>query len=271
MGNCWSSSMPASRANGSRLSRSSAASSPVKCSLFEDTLSIARSCHDARVTSPETCIAFVLGGGGHLGAVEVGMLQALLDEEHTARPGPWHVGRRHQRMPRRTGPIAGGCPAAHRALAGHRPRRRLRRIRLRAHQHPGPHRHRAALTRRAEEAAGTHPVRAADRGPRRAFPVRGSKHRECQRALVHLGPADRRRPRLSGRARAAAAVRDRRGTLPRRRDRQQHPRRPRRRARSHRRVRAPGRPRRTAAVAANPALGGRAGGIRDRTPASFRG
>jgi NTE family protein len=33
------------------------------------------------VTSPETYIAFVLGGGGHLGAVEVGMLQALLDED----------------------------------------------------------------------------------------------------------------------------------------------------------------------------------------------
>jgi NTE family protein len=33
------------------------------------------------VTSRASRTAFVLGGGGHLGAVEVGMLQALLDAE----------------------------------------------------------------------------------------------------------------------------------------------------------------------------------------------
>jgi len=41
---------------------------------------MARSCHDAGVGSAGIdCTAFVLGGGGHLGAVEVGMLQALLE------------------------------------------------------------------------------------------------------------------------------------------------------------------------------------------------
>ena len=41
--------------------------------------------------------AFVLGGGGVLGAVEVGMLRALLRARHHPRPGARHQRRRAQR------------------------------------------------------------------------------------------------------------------------------------------------------------------------------
>ena len=49
-------------------------------------------------------VAFVLGGGGLLGAGEVGMLQALLEAGIRARRRRGHVGRRHQRGRRRRRP-----------------------------------------------------------------------------------------------------------------------------------------------------------------------
>ena len=50
--------------------------------------------------------AFVLGGGGLLGAVEVGMLRALLEARRPARPDPRHLGRRAQRRAGRGRPGA---------------------------------------------------------------------------------------------------------------------------------------------------------------------
>ena len=56
--------------------------------------------------------AFVLGGGGLLGAHEVGMLRALSERWHRTRRDRGHVDRRHQRRVRGCRPGGRGGPAA---------------------------------------------------------------------------------------------------------------------------------------------------------------
>lgn len=68
--------------------------------------------------------ALVLSGGGSLGAVQVGMLQALGRTRGRTRPVGRNVGRGHQRgLCRRTRDGRPGIGRARRALAGAAPRR----------------------------------------------------------------------------------------------------------------------------------------------------
>ena len=126
-----------------------------------------------RVGSRVDKVAFVLGGGGLLGAGEVGMLRALFEAGVRARPGPRHVGRRHQRRRGRRRPHAGCRRAAARRLARagrQRPVRRRRRCE-RCGTSPGP----APTCTRTSRCAPCSTEQlgdGADRGPGGAVPVR---------------------------------------------------------------------------------------------------
>ena len=80
-------------------------------------------------TLPSVTTAFVLGGGGVLGAVEVGMLRALFERDIAPGPGARHQHRRVQRRPGRPPARPRRGRAAHRAVAvgEQRPRGGVRR------------------------------------------------------------------------------------------------------------------------------------------------
>ena len=179
----------------------------------------------AGVTSGK--IAFVLGGGGQLGAHEVGMLQALVEARRGARPRGRHLHRRHQRRRRGRRPDrargSSGWPDvdADRAPATPSTARCFGRLatlaRTRTHLHGiGP------LKRLLEEQLDG----GADRGPAGAVPVRGRLHRDRLRAVVHRGPAGRRRAGVLRRCPGSCRPTHRRRALPRRRRGEQHPGRP---------------------------------------------
>ena len=212
--------------------------------------------------------AFVLGGGGVLGAHEVGMLRALA--EAGIRPD-LVVGTS-------VGAINGAFVAADPAAAA---------VRLRQ-LWEGAHLQRAfsgTLLGRAARLArsGTHlhaiePLRqmldgrAAGQGLRRPGPavqLRRGEHRAGQCPLVHRRAAGARRAGLVRGAGPAAAGGDRRRALLRRRPGRFDPGRPRRRAGRPHGLRAARRADRAAAGPAGTAVGGRAGRLRDRPPAPF--
>ena len=180
-------------------------------------------------------VAFVLGGGGQLGAHEVGMLRALLERGIVARPRRRHVGRRDQRRRGRERADASrrssGSPSTWADIersdvfAGSL----LRRL-----GDARAHRHAPARQRRAAGDAHRGAADRADRGPAGALRVRRGEHRGRGRALVHGRPARRRGARLGGRAGDPAAGRGRRRALHRRRDRQLDPGRPRGRSSARR-------------------------------------
>ena len=144
------------------------------------------------MSNPTT--AFVLGGGGLLGAVEVGMLRALFEAGTSARPGRRHLGRRAQRRAGRRRPddrrsSTGSSTCGQRA----RGQRGVRRLRVRPAAARRAHRHPPALA--AGRCASGWPSELGDRHLRRpagAVPVLRGQHRARRRALVHRRPGGRR-------------------------------------------------------------------------------
>ena len=196
-------------------------------------LTATRSVASEAVHSEREGVAFVLGGGGGpLGAHEVGMLRALLERGIV----PDLV------LGTSIGAINGAAVAADPTAKGRSGSptcgrdmgvRRLRRVRAAARGE----RSRA----RAPTCTATTALRgrlAAAFGARRIeelavpFQCVAASIERASRALVRRRAARRRRPRLGRRARHPAARRDRRRALHRRRHRQQHPGEPRCRARA---------------------------------------
>src|SRR3954453_16577553 len=164
-----------------------------------------------------TDTAFVLGGGGLLGAVEVGMLRALFDADIrpdlilgtsvgalngalvAAHPGPdviqrlvalWQGGGRWREG-------GGGGAGGRRGPGG------VRRW-CRAPGDPGrPHRHPPALEPPVAGTPAPGARRPELRRPRRTLPVLRRQHRTGRGALVHAGPGRRRGRRLGRRTGAA--------------------------------------------------------------------
>ncbi len=214
--------------------------------------------------------AFVLGGGGVLGAAEVGMLRALFEIEVTPDLVlGTSVGALNGAMVARD-----PTPAVIARLTdlwqdtntaravSDRPLRTVRRA-----VSTGTHLYSSAFLqqRLVEEFGETRfedlPVR---------FQVcaasieRAAEHWFDSGRLVDGDHGQRRRPR------AAAPGRGGRRALPRRRHRQLHPPGPRGRARGRPGLRAPGRPDRPAAVGAETAVGGRPRLLRDRPAPPLR-
>ena len=229
-----------------------------------------RAGRDERGLIPMTT-AFVLGGGGVLGAVEVGMLRALLRARHHARPGARHQRRRPQRRDGRPRPDARRDRPADRLWqgAGRGPRgvRRPRGCaRSAARCRPAPTSTPPAAAAAARGRARRPHVRGA------AGPVPGVRrqHRAGRRALVHHRP-------LVDAVVASAAVP---GLLPPAKVGGEHfldggivnsiPVGRAVAARRHPDLRAPGRPDRPAAEAAAAAVGGGPGVVRDRPAAPVR-
>ena len=212
--------------------------------------------------------AFVLGGGGVLGAAEVGMLRALFEVDVT----PDLV------LGTSVGALNGAMVARDPTLAvierltdlwqdastsprhlGDRP--------LADRTSCGLDRDAPVLLDAHADAAGGGVRRDDLRGAAGAVPGVRGQHRARGRALVRLRPA---RPRDHGerrRPRSAAAGQGGRRALPRRRHRELDPARPGRRPRCRPGVRAPGRPDRPAAQAAA-RVRGRWPGSRSRSPAA---
>ena len=201
--------------------------------------------------------AFVLGGGGALGAYEVGMLQALFAAGVRPGPGAGHVRRRHQRGRCRGRSDAARRRAAHRPVDGSRPGRRLLGVAGGPAATAVRSRHPSLLGGTAARLLARTPAGGADRGP---GGCRSSAWRPVSRAPPSTGsPRGRSSTRCSRRAPCRACCRrpDRRRALRRRRPGQQHPGGPGRRPRRQDRLRPPGRPDRGAAApAALPLAGG---------------
>ena len=131
--------------------------------------------------------------------------------------------------------------------------------------------HPPALAAAAAPAAGARARRALHvRRSEDPVPVLRGQHRAGRRALVRQRAAGRRGARVVGRAGAAAADADRRRALRRRRHRQLDPDRRGGPGRRQADLRAAGGPDRAAADRAAPAVGGGAGGVRDRPAAPVR-
>ena len=163
-------------------------------------------------TRPErVTTAFVLGGGGVLGAVEVGMLRALFERD--LRPdlvlgtsiGAFNGALVAQSArPRRR-------RAAHRAVAVGEPapRGRVRRPAA-AHRPPRGRLRHPPLVRRAAAAAARRRARRPHlRGAAGPLPGLRGQHRALRRALVHHRPGRGRGDGQRRRTRAAAAGRGR--------------------------------------------------------------
>ena len=149
--------------------------------------------------------AFVLGGGGVLGAVEVGMLRALFERD--VIPDlvlGTSVGALNGAMVARDPSLAvierltelWQAAGASREVYGDRPLRTVRRAVSTGHPH--------LLRQAAATAAGRGVRRPALRGPAGALPGVRGQHRARRRALVRLRPAGAGDRRQRRRARAAA-------------------------------------------------------------------
>ena len=168
-------------------------------------------------SGPEPCrwpsTAFVLGGGGLLGAVEVGMLRALFEAD--VRPDlilGTSVGALNGALVAAdpTTRVIGRLLGLWESAATH-----PRGVRRRAGPpgHPGgAHRHPPALGQAAARTARPGARRPHLRRARGAVPVLRGPHRGRHRALVHPGPGHRRGDGVGRRPRPAAPGRGRRAS-----------------------------------------------------------
>ena len=221
---------------------------------------------------PVLTTAFVLGGGGVLGAVEVGMLRALLEREVVpdlvlgtsigAFNGAMLASQPDLGVVERLTDLWQSAGNGGKDVYGDRPLRTVRRAVA-----SGTHLWSAEPLRQrlADELGDVTfeelPV---------ALPGLRGEHRAGGRALVQQRSGRGRGDGERRRAGAAATRQGRRRALPRRRHRELDPARPRGRARRHTGVRAPGGPVRPAAQAAEATLAGGARLLRDRAPAPVR-
>ncbi len=214
--------------------------------------------------------AFVLGGGGLLGAHEVGHAARAVRSQDHARTSRGHLDRGDQRRVccRRPGWVS---RTARPNVARRRAGASLQRDRLRPGRPAGALRHAPALPRAAGRVAGRFAARRATsptwRCPSSAWPPAS---RRASAGLVQQWAGRAGRHGLVRCARAAAAGRDRRRALFRRRPGRLHP------GRTRRRARAPppstccrwAGSRAPLSVAETP-MGGRPNRVRDRPSAPF--
>jgi hypothetical protein len=220
-----------------------------------------------RVSAGPGSTAFVLGGGGVLGAAEVGMLRALF--EHGIRPD-LIVGTSVRAI---NGALVAVDPtpsAVARGVGRADLRGDPRRVRAGSCRDAGSDPHAPAPEGAVARPAHASSARRHLRRARSPLPVRPGQHRAGGRALVH-----RRRPgaggaRLLGHPGPVAAGRARWRALPGRRAGAQHPGGPGGRAGGGDHLRAARRPDRPPAASAGSALGGRDGRLRDRPATPVR-